>query len=828
MTATHAPRAKTQAGEQTVCCAEDLLMNAPVGVFSSTPAGRFDYVNLAFARIFGYESPGQMIEAVTDIATQLYVDPEDRKAFKSLVEKNRDHLNHECRFVRRNGSLFWASYTVRAVRQADGTIACYQGFMFDVTQQRLERESLLRTQFATDKAPDSILWVDHEGRIVYANQAACRSMGYSNEELLSMTVFDIDPDFPAERWEQHKEDVRRHGSLTFEARHRTKDGRLFPVEVSTNHFYYNDLYLACVFDRDITKRKQDEKALRESEEKYRLLAEAVSDIIWTLDLNLNTTFVTPSITKVLGYTPEERMRMEASAIMAPDSFARAIAILAEELERERNGHADPDRSRNLEIEFYHKDGHSVWTENWLRGVRDPEGRLVGIHGVSRDINERKQAERALRESEEKFRGLVEGLNEALFHMTLPDGRYTYVSPAAIDVLGYSAQEILDNPLLIRNAMHPDFKEFFNRHFEKILGGEVPPLMEYRIIDATGNERWILQSNKGVFDSQGRIVAIEGLCRDITHTRQAEERLQILSDNIPYSFIYQIVVAVDGRWRFTHVSAGVERLHGVTAEAVVADPMVLYDQICDEDRIRLATAEARALKGMTVLSIDIAFRTPQADLKWAHVRSTPRRLADGTIVWDGIETDITDRKRVEDALSRSENRYRALSIIDDLTQLYNSRHFYNQLQMEFNRSDRYEQPLSLLILDIDDFKSFNDTYGHLQGDEVLSRFGKVVRKLLRQTDSAYRYGGEEFAVILPMTKSAQGVVTAERIRADLKEECYASVSGAHVCITVSIGVGQYRPGEEMKAFVERVDQLMYQAKKEGKDRVCCDAREHNHE
>ena len=130
-------------------------------------------------------------------------------------------------------------------------------------------------------------------------------------------------------------------------------------------------------------------------------------------------------------------------------------------------------------------------------------------------------------------------------------------------------------------------------------------------------------------------------------------------------------------------------------------------------------------------------------------------------------------------------------------------------------------MTLLLLDLDDFKQFNDAYGHVEGDQVLLRLGQVVKRCLRQTDSAYRYGGEEFTILLPMTKSADGTVTAERIRTEFKKEAFSSETGQDVHMTVSIGLAQYKPKEEMKAFVHRVDQLMYQGKKSGKDRVCSD-------
>jgi two-component system cell cycle response regulator len=177
------------------------------------------------------------------------------------------------------------------------------------------------------------------------------------------------------------------------------------------------------------------------------------------------------------------------------------------------------------------------------------------------------------------------------------------------------------------------------------------------------------------------------------------------------------------------------------------------------------------------------------------------------------------KKAEQELKESEQRYRELSIIDDLTQLYNSRHFYFQLKIELDRSNRYEQPLTLLLLDLDNFKAFNDAYGHVEGDHVLRRLGQVVKRCLRETDFACRYGGEEFTIILPMSTSADGAVTAERVRTEFKKETFSPKPGQDVHVTMSIGLVQYKTQEDMKAIIHRVDQLMYQGKKNGKDRVC---------
>ena len=140
-------------------------------------------------------------------------------------------------------------------------------------------------------------------------------------------------------------------------------------------------------------------------------------------------------------------------------------------------------------------------------------------------NNNESIKKALEERETRYRNLVEGLNEAIYRMSLPDGNYEYFSPAVKKVFGYSAKEFLNNPLLIRKIIHPDFKNYFKKKWAELISGKVPPIYEYKTIDPKGKHRWIIQSNKGVFDSNGNIFAIEGICRDITRQKNVEETLK---------------------------------------------------------------------------------------------------------------------------------------------------------------------------------------------------------------------------------------------------------------------------------------------------------------
>lgn len=168
-----------------------------------------------------------------------------------------------------------------------------------------------------------------------------------------------------------------------------------------------------------------------------------------------------------------------------------------------------------------------------------------------------------------------------------------------------------------------------------------------------------------------------------------------------------------------------------------------------------------------------------------------------------------------------DKLKKLSITDGLTQLFNSRYFYSQLKSEIDRTARYQRPLSLLLLDIDRFKDYNDNYGHLEGDKILVRLGEVIKSCLRKMDSAYRYGGEEFTVILPETEGDEAATVAERIRSAVENDRHFPHRDKAIGpITISIGVTEYHPGEDVALFVQRADKAMYMSKQAGRNRVSC--------
>jgi len=179
--------------------------------------------------------------------------------------------------------------------------------------------------------------------------------------------------------------------------------------------------------------------------------------------------------------------------------------------------------------------------------------------------------------------------------------------------------------------------------------------------------------------------------------------------------------------------------------------------------------------------------------------------------------LAERELANDR-GRMMEKLQKLAITDGLTKLHNSRSFYSQLEVEVDRFNRYKRSLALLLMDIDHFKKYNDSYGHLEGDKALVTIAQIIKSCLRKLDSAYRYGGEEFTVIIPETSCEEAQTVAQRIKSALKAENFMPQHGKEAKITISIGVTEYFSGEQLSEFIQRADKAMYLSKEKGRNKV----------
>ena len=296
----------------------------------------------------------------------------------------------------------------------------------------------------TNLTGDIIGKVDAQGKWTFLNDAACQFLGKPRERLLGTDALapmhpdDLQATVEAVREARANKEPRKGlvNRMVTPMGTRVVEWNAYPLFDKEGR----DLGIQ-ITGRDITERKQVEEALRESEARYRLLAENTSDLIWTMDLSLRYTYMSPAVTRMRGYSVEEIVGTTVQETMTAASLEVARKALTEELALETAGQADPSRSRKLELEMYCKDGSTIWTEMNMTFLRDADGRPVGILGVTRDITERKQAEQALEESERRYRLIGENATDLIWTMDM-SLRYTYISPSVLRLRGYSVEEAM--------------------------------------------------------------------------------------------------------------------------------------------------------------------------------------------------------------------------------------------------------------------------------------------------------------------------------------------------------------------------------------------------
>jgi PAS domain S-box-containing protein len=232
---------------------------APIGMTLTGLDGRWLDVNHAFCRMLGYseqELVGMNFRTIMNLEDL----PANLKGFGELLDGERESFNMEKRFFHKNGQTVWVSVSATVVRNTEGTPLYFVAQLEDLTERKRAEEALHRFQFSMEHAPEAVFFMTRDAGFSYVNEQACRSLGYSRDELMSLKLWDIDPVFPRERWEEIMRE--RVGTVHTETQHRRKDGAIFPVEVSARHLWLGDDEFHVAFVRDLTKRKQIEEELR--------------------------------------------------------------------------------------------------------------------------------------------------------------------------------------------------------------------------------------------------------------------------------------------------------------------------------------------------------------------------------------------------------------------------------------------------------------------------------------------------------------------------------------------------------------------------------------
>ncbi len=391
-------------------------------------------------------------------------------------------------------------------------------------------------------------------------------------------------------------------------------------------------------------QRQPDRAAWEGE-MFRLLAENVLDYaIFVVDANRHVLCWSKGAERLLGFSEEEVLGKQCDCFFTPEDVRRGVP--QKELEQAlATGRGEDDRWH------VRRDGSRFWASGAVTPLKDERGGLRGFAKIVRDHTEMKRAEEAAYQRERQLHLLTDHAPVLIAHCDAVR-RYRFVNKPYAARFGLHPREVVGRR--IRDVVGEAAYAAIEAHVDAALAGERVEFEAELFYEGPGRQVMRCAYDPEL-DAEGRVAGFVAAIVNVTEGRQAREalgesegRLRALSDNLPHGAVYQVLGDRDGHRRFTYVSAGVERLFGVTPAEVLADANALYGLVHEEDRPRVAAAEEVALRDLAPFDCEFRLRA-RSGVVWAHCRSAPRRLPTGQTVWEGALLDVTDRKRSEIAL-----------------------------------------------------------------------------------------------------------------------------------------------------------------------------------
>jgi len=339
-------------------------------------------------------------------------------------------------------------------------------------------------------SPHAIALTDIEtGRIVDVNDTFCKEFKISKEKITGFTTTELKFYTEMDREKFKSFLIDRGFVYGLDMDFKIFDGSIKHTKMFAKVVHVKSIpYILTIF-HDVTAEKRYQNTLKESEERYRLLIENMEDVIWTVDLDGNYHFVTPSVQGMFGYTPHEACTLNFSANIPEQDLERLRRGISKTLSKEAQGQVHQSSSR-LELPQIRKDGSTIWTEVIATPLRDSSGNVTGFQGTTRDVTERKIAEDALKESEEQYRLLVDNAFEGIG--IAQQGYFKWVNPRFAELWGHSEKVLTSRPLF--DFVHPDDRDLVRqRHDLRLGGGNPPQIYPFRVVTSCGEVKWVLIS-----------------------------------------------------------------------------------------------------------------------------------------------------------------------------------------------------------------------------------------------------------------------------------------------------------------------------------------------
>ena len=502
------------------------IENAVVGFYRSTPRGQFQWVNTAFARMLGYDTPEEVLQEGGDIQKRFFVNQQDRERFVCLIRERGEVENIEFEISRKNGDRIWVSETARARYDDSGALSAFEGVVRNITRRRkselARKEAETFTRSLLNSLPVPVFYKDRDGCYRGFNRAFEAFFGKMSQQLIGKSVFEINPPELADIYKA-KDDalIKSGGTQRYETRIENARGEVKSVIFDKSVYRDSEGQISGLIGTvlDITRRKQIETALRESEARFRAVFDGANDgILVASAATRQFVMANTVICRNLGYSREEVCRLSFNDIHPPeevDQIVNAFETLARE---------EVKMVENIPVK--RRDGSIFYADiNASPILVDGEMLLVGIF---RDITRRRNTERALRKSEERFRELAELLPGAVVETDLAVN-ISYVNRMGMAMFGYSQAEV-DAGLNGVDLICKSQRDTAASNLRLRIAGEVMGPKEYRMIAKSGEQFWVVLNASRIY-RKGAVEGLRVVLTDISELKAIEKERENLIDEL---------------------------------------------------------------------------------------------------------------------------------------------------------------------------------------------------------------------------------------------------------------------------------------------------------